>query len=303
MHHALSASEMESLMEELFACDEPFACPARAPDRAQDGRPRPRAALREELSGWRGRSKHAPDCRRRRSSFEERLGHRFRDRDATRGALGPPLRGQRAQAGGQLRAPRVPRRRRARPDRRRLALPQHPDLPEGELSRRKSALVSRRRAGALRARARPRRASPAGPGRGAQRRPRQGLAARRLVRSGDRRRLPRRRHARGDQGSRAVPPRLERRASTSPPPTPRATCRSACKPAAESAPVYRVSEESGPDHDKRFTVEVLIDGEVAGRGTGRSKKAAELDAARQVLEVTTLARPPTSGAEGARKRR
>ena len=27
MHHALSASEMESLMEELFACDEPFACP------------------------------------------------------------------------------------------------------------------------------------------------------------------------------------------------------------------------------------------------------------------------------------
>ena len=51
-----------------------------------------------------------------------------------------------------------------------------------------------------------------------------------------------------------------------------------------SAPVYRVSEESGPDHDKRFTVEVLIDGEVAGRGSGRSKKAAELDAARSVLE-------------------
>jgi DNA mismatch repair protein MutL len=27
MHHALSAREMESLMEELFACEEPFACP------------------------------------------------------------------------------------------------------------------------------------------------------------------------------------------------------------------------------------------------------------------------------------
>ena len=51
-----------------------------------------------------------------------------------------------------------------------------------------------------------------------------------------------------------------------------------------SAPVYRVSQESGPDHDKRFTVEVLIDGQVAGLGTGRSKKAAELDAARSVLE-------------------
>jgi ribonuclease-3 len=51
-----------------------------------------------------------------------------------------------------------------------------------------------------------------------------------------------------------------------------------------SAPVYRVSEESGPDHAKRFTVEVLIDGRVAGRGVGHSKKAAELDAAREALE-------------------
>jgi ribonuclease III len=49
------------------------------------------------------------------------------------------------------------------------------------------------------------------------------------------------------------------------------------------APTYRVCEESGPDHAKTFTVEVVIGGEVAGRGTGRSKKAAELDAARQAL--------------------
>jgi DNA mismatch repair protein MutL len=27
MHHALSPAEMESLMEELFSCEEPFACP------------------------------------------------------------------------------------------------------------------------------------------------------------------------------------------------------------------------------------------------------------------------------------
>jgi ribonuclease III len=51
-----------------------------------------------------------------------------------------------------------------------------------------------------------------------------------------------------------------------------------------AAPIYRVSAESGPDHAKVFTVEAVIDGEVAGRGSGRSKKAAELDAARQVLE-------------------
>jgi ribonuclease-3 len=56
-------------------------------------------------------------------------------------------------------------------------------------------------------------------------------------------------------------------------------------------PTYRVSEESGPDHAKRFTVEVVIGGEVAGRGTGRSKKAAELDAARQALDAA----PDTPG--------
>jgi ribonuclease-3 len=55
--------------------------------------------------------------------------------------------------------------------------------------------------------------------------------------------------------------------------------------AGRPAPVYRVSEESGPDHDKRFTVEVLIDGEVAARGHGRSKKSAELDAARRALDT------------------
>ncbi|HVR30561.1 MAG TPA: ribonuclease III [Thermoanaerobaculia bacterium] len=50
------------------------------------------------------------------------------------------------------------------------------------------------------------------------------------------------------------------------------------------APTYRVSEQSGPDHAKVFTVEVVIGGEVAGSGTGRSKKAAELEAARRALE-------------------
>jgi ribonuclease-3 len=55
------------------------------------------------------------------------------------------------------------------------------------------------------------------------------------------------------------------------------------------APTYRVVAESGPDHAKSFTVEVLIGGEVAGRGSGRSKKTAELDAARRALESPTSA--------------
>lgn len=47
-------------------------------------------------------------------------------------------------------------------------------------------------------------------------------------------------------------------------------------------PSYRVSS-AGPDHDKRFTAQVLVDGEVVGEGVGRSKKEAELHAAREAL--------------------
>ncbi len=44
-------------------------------------------------------------------------------------------------------------------------------------------------------------------------------------------------------------------------------------------PVYSVVEESGPDHDKVFTVEVRLRGALAGRGIGRTKKGAEQAAA------------------------
>ena len=47
---------------------------------------------------------------------------------------------------------------------------------------------------------------------------------------------------------------------------------------------YEMAGEEGPDHDKRFTAVVLIDGEEAGRGTGRNKKEAEQSAAREALE-------------------
>jgi len=45
-------------------------------------------------------------------------------------------------------------------------------------------------------------------------------------------------------------------------------------------PVYRLVETAGPDHSKQFTVEILVEGEVVGNGTGKSKKAAENQAAR-----------------------
>ena len=48
-------------------------------------------------------------------------------------------------------------------------------------------------------------------------------------------------------------------------------------------PVYRTVAERGPDHAKEFTVEVLIGGEVYGRGVGHNKQAAEQEAARNAL--------------------
>ena len=47
---------------------------------------------------------------------------------------------------------------------------------------------------------------------------------------------------------------------------------------------YRLAEETGPDHDKTFTFEVLINGAVSGRGSGKTKKEAEQMAASRALE-------------------
>ena len=42
---------------------------------------------------------------------------------------------------------------------------------------------------------------------------------------------------------------------------------------------YQLTGEDGPDHAKSFRVEVLIGGKAYGQGSGRSKKAAEQQAA------------------------
>ena len=46
---------------------------------------------------------------------------------------------------------------------------------------------------------------------------------------------------------------------------------------------YELIDESGPDHDKQFTVAVLVDGERVSEGEGHTKKAAEQQAAYQAL--------------------
>ena len=47
---------------------------------------------------------------------------------------------------------------------------------------------------------------------------------------------------------------------------------------------YELVGQSGPDHDKRFDVEVSLNGVVVGSGSGSSKKRAEQDAARAAIE-------------------
>ena len=50
------------------------------------------------------------------------------------------------------------------------------------------------------------------------------------------------------------------------------------------SPGYRVLDEEGPDHLKKFRVEVVWNGEALGRGEGSSKKNAETAAAQDALE-------------------
>ena len=48
---------------------------------------------------------------------------------------------------------------------------------------------------------------------------------------------------------------------------------------------YVLTGESGPDHNKQFTVEVHLNSNVIGTGRGHSKKEAEQQAARQALRL------------------
>jgi len=47
---------------------------------------------------------------------------------------------------------------------------------------------------------------------------------------------------------------------------------------------YAIVDEHGPDHNKVFVAEVTHDGAVLGKGSGKSKKEAEQNAANDALE-------------------
>ena len=65
-----------------------------------------------------------------------------------------------------------------------------------------------------------------------------------------------------------------------------------------SLPVYKVVEESGPDHAKMFSVEVQLDGQAIAVGSGKTKKSAEQMAAELALQMLAPAGhgPRVSGA-------
>ncbi len=52
----------------------------------------------------------------------------------------------------------------------------------------------------------------------------------------------------------------------------------------QQTPTYKVIEAVGPDHNRAFTVEVRVGDTVLGRGSGKSKKVAETEAARSALD-------------------
>lgn len=53
----------------------------------------------------------------------------------------------------------------------------------------------------------------------------------------------------------------------------------------EESVTYHLTGESGPDHDKIFEVEVHLNSNIIGKGTGKSKKQAEQAAAKEALKL------------------
>ncbi len=67
----------------------------------------------------------------------------------------------------------------------------------------------------------------------------------------------------------------------------------------KSTPHYELVQETGPDHNKSFEVNVILNDMIMGRGYGKNKKSAEQKAARQALEKLQDHRTPAAGPPGA----
>jgi len=64
-------------------------------------------------------------------------------------------------------------------------------------------------------------------------------------------------------------------------------------------PEYRIVSAEGPDHEKRFRIEVAVEGVVVGTGEGMSRRVAETAAAAQALDRLATMSGPSELAPGA----
>ena len=55
----------------------------------------------------------------------------------------------------------------------------------------------------------------------------------------------------------------------------------------KATPLYNLLSEAGPDHDKEFIMQVSIGDQLYSQGSGKSKQAAQEDAAKNTLEMIT----------------
>jgi len=55
--------------------------------------------------------------------------------------------------------------------------------------------------------------------------------------------------------------------------------------AQQQTPIYRLLEVTGPEHKKTFTVQVFVGNQSLGKGSGKSKRAAEKDWASEYLDL------------------
>jgi len=65
-----------------------------------------------------------------------------------------------------------------------------------------------------------------------------------------------------------------------------------CQHINRTPPVYRLAEQTGPDHARHFVVDVLVGDAVLARGEGTSKRSAEQAAARRALQLSLDRRRP-----------
>jgi ribonuclease-3 len=71
---------------------------------------------------------------------------------------------------------------------------------------------------------------------------------------------------------------------TSPDTNPKGVLQELLQSISPVSPKYPILDQSGPEHDKRFVASITWCGVVLGHGEGRSKKEAEISAARVALE-------------------